>query len=75
MVQALHFPADDQKTRDARRTAMFEEFLTFQMGLQLVKSRERIENGTAIKYQIQLVRAFIQKLPFELTDAQKRVTN
>ncbi|MGY1576482.1 ATP-dependent DNA helicase RecG [Pediococcus pentosaceus] len=75
MVQALHFPADDQKTRDARRTAMFEEFLTFQMGLQLVKSRERIENGTAIKYQIQLVREFIQQLPFELTDAQKRVTN
>ncbi|TLQ04616.1 ATP-dependent DNA helicase RecG [Pediococcus stilesii] len=75
MIKSLHFPSNDAKTRDARRTAMFEEFLTFQMGLQIVKSRNRDENGIAIDYQINLIRDFIQQLPFELTDAQKRVTN
>lgn len=75
MIKSLHFPADDQKTKNARRTAMFEEFLTFQMGLQIVKSRNRDENGIAVDYQIDLIRDFIQQLPFELTDAQKRVTN
>jgi ATP-dependent DNA helicase RecG len=43
--------------------------------LQVVKSRDRVEKGTKIDYQIQLVREFIQQLPFELTGAQKRVTN
>lgn len=75
MIKSLHFPSNDAKTQDARRTAMFEEFLTFQMGLQIVKSRNRDENGIAIDYQINLIRDFIQQLPFELTDAQKRVTN
>ena len=75
MIKALHFPGDEQITKQARRTAMFEEFLVFQMGLQVVKSRDRVEKGTKIDYQIQLVRKFIQQLPFELTGAQKRVTN
>ena len=75
MIKALHFPGDEQITKQARRTAMFEEFLVFQMGLQVVKSRDRVEKGTKIDYQIQLVREFIQQLPFELTGAQKRVTN
>ncbi len=70
MIKALHFPGDEQITKQAHRTAMFEEFLVFQMGLQVVKSRDRVEKGTKIDYQIQLVREFIQQLPFELTGAQ-----
>ena len=76
MIETLHFPEQQkEKVKHARRTAMFEEFLLFQMGLQILKKRRHVEKGKPIKYKIELVKQFIKQLPFELTDAQKRVTN
>ncbi|WP_367364860.1 ATP-dependent DNA helicase RecG [Pediococcus parvulus] len=75
MIHDLHFPDDLKSAKIARRTATFEEFFVFQMELQVLKKRDQTENGTAIEYNIDELKKFIASLPYELTDAQKRVVN
>lgn len=75
MIHDLHFPADLKSAKLARRTATFEEFFIFQMELQVLKQRDQSENGTAIEYNVDQLKTFIASLPYELTDAQKRVVN
>ncbi|MGV1202119.1 ATP-dependent DNA helicase RecG [Enterococcus hirae] len=75
-VKSMHFPKNHEENHQAKRRIVFEEFFLFQMRLQGLKKSEKAEtNGIEILYDIQLLKQFIQKLPFELTDAQKRVTN
>lgn len=75
-VRSMHFPKNHEENHQAKRRIVFEEFFLFQMRLQGLKKSEKAEtNGIEILYDIQRLKQFIQKLPFELTDAQKRVTN
>ncbi|MFL1089486.1 DNA helicase RecG, partial [Acinetobacter baumannii] len=44
--------------------------------LQAIKQADRhVANGLALQYQNEALKDFIQTLPFDLTDAQKRVVN
>ena len=73
---AMHFPKDPQESHQAKRRVIFEEFFLFQMQIQGLKKSEKAEkNGLAIDYDVQRLKEFTRKLPFELTNAQKRVTN
>ncbi|MGM0213992.1 ATP-dependent DNA helicase RecG [Enterococcus sp. AZ109] len=73
---AMHFPKNPEESRQAKRRVVFEEFFLFQMRMQGLKNSERSEkNGISIRYDVQRLKKFTQSLPFELTDAQKRVTN
>lgn len=75
-MQAMHFPKDPKENQQAKRRVVFEEFFLFQMRMQGLKKSERSEkNGLAIRYDVERLKRFTQQLPFELTDAQKRVTN
>ncbi|EOH95489.1 ATP-dependent DNA helicase RecG [Enterococcus pallens] len=75
-MYAMHFPRNPEESHQAKRRVVFEEFFLFQMRMQGLKNRERSEkNGIAIRYDVQRLKQFTQSLPFELTDAQKRVTN
>lgn len=75
-VKSMHFPKNHEENHQAKRRIVFEEFFLFQMRLQGLKKSEKAEtNGIEILYDIQRLKQFIQKLPFELTDAQKRATN
>jgi len=75
MIHDMHFPDGQYAAKLARRTAKFEEFFIFQMRLQLVKQADRLEDGVSIEYIISELTDLIASLPFELTDAQKRVVN
>lgn len=75
MIHDMHFPDGQYAAKLARRTAKFEEFFIFQMRLQLVKQADRLEDGLSIDYKISELTDLIASLPFELTDAQKRVVN
>lgn len=75
MIHDMHFPANMQAAKQARRSAVFEEFFRFQAELQYVRRRNQHEAGVAIKYDVTALRDFIHRLPFELTAAQKRVVN
>ncbi|MEG0255089.1 ATP-dependent DNA helicase RecG [Vagococcus sp.] len=73
---AMHFPEDIEENRLARRRLAFEEFFLFQMKMiQLKKQETSKEVGKAILYDVHKLKEFIQTLPFELTNAQKRVVN
>ncbi|WP_370923845.1 ATP-dependent DNA helicase RecG [Lactiplantibacillus plantarum] len=75
MIHDMHFPASQADSTAARRSATYEEFLLFQMQMQVLKQTDATTNGIAIAYDNDRLKAFIKTLPFELTHAQKRVVN
>lgn len=75
MIKEMHFPTNDTQAKLARRTAAYEEFFLFQLRLQAIRRANRQREGNRILYHNDELKAFIKKLPFELTDAQKRVVN
>ncbi|KPG70424.1 ATP-dependent DNA helicase [Enterococcus sp. RIT-PI-f] len=73
---AMHFPKQPQDSHQAKRRVIFEEFFLFQMQIQGLKRSEKdAKNGVVIDYDVQRLKTFTRQLPFELTNAQKRVTN
>lgn len=75
VIQDMHFPNDTKDAYLARRTAKFNEFFLFQIRLQALKSEEQKDAGLAIKFNQADMDAFINQLPFSLTNAQQRVVN
>ena len=75
IVHDMHFPSTKKAANLARRSAIFEEFFSFELGIQMLKHKDKSYRGVAIKYDNQKLKAFIASLPFELTNAQKRVVN
>lgn len=75
-MRAMHFPEKAEDSLLARRRIIFEEFFEFQMQMQQLRYQEKeISQGLEILYDVERLKQFTQALPFELTDAQKRVTN
>lgn len=75
-LEGIHFPKDAHHVKQARRRFVYEELLQFQLKIQaLRKIRREEDRGIAIHYNLQKVREFISSLPYELTNAQKRVVN
>ncbi|MFJ8261573.1 ATP-dependent DNA helicase RecG [Rummeliibacillus sp. NPDC094406] len=75
-LEGVHFPKDANHAKQARRRFVYEELLQFQLKIQaLRKTRREEEQGIVIRYDLQKVREFISSLPYELTNAQKRVVN
>lgn len=75
-LEMLHFPKSSQHMKHARRRFVYEELLLFQMKMQAMKKvRKESEKGTVIDYDLDKLKQFISSLPFELTNAQKRVVN
>ena len=75
MIKDLHFPGSQMIAKAARRTATYEEFFLFQLRLQAIRRAHRQEDGTRILYHNDELKEFISQLPFELTNAQKKVVN
>lgn len=65
----IHFPESDHGMEIARRRLAFDELLTLQLGMKLLKSRNRKSTGYAMKDTD--LSEFFSALPFELTGAQK----
>jgi len=69
----VHQPADLEEARKAQRRLRFDEFLRMQVGLVARKRAfEAEESGIRHRVDGPLVEAFLQGLPFELTDDQQR---
>lgn len=72
-IRTLHFPESRYKLKHARRRYIFEEFLLFQLKMQLLRKKHReATEGNAQVYEEKKVDALIGKFPFELTNAQSR---
>lgn len=72
-MRAVHFPEDPLQLAEARRRLAFDELFLIQCGLMLIKKRTQDERlGISHGKSGKLLRAVLEKLPFELTGDQKK---
>ena len=72
-LRGIHFPIDKQNYYTARERLVFEEFFMFILALrQLKESTDKMENAFLVEKRDE-IEHLIAKLPYELTNAQKKV--
>ena len=72
-IRGIHFPEDKEVFYHARERLVFDEFLEFILSLRRLRSdNERLKNHFQIS-PCKQTDEFIQRLPYELTGAQKKV--
>jgi ATP-dependent DNA helicase RecG len=72
--QAIHFPDEVEQTRPARRRLVFDEFFRLEIALAVNKKRQaNLSKGVTHRPSGQLVRLFLDGLPYSLTGSQSRV--
>jgi len=71
-IKKLHLPEDLKEAERARKTLAYEEFLYFYLKLLSYRVEPEIR-GIPFKDNRNLTQKFLNLLPFELTNAQKRV--
>lgn len=76
-IRQIHFPQKNENTEIARNTLVFTEFFIYQLKLQFLRRRNKQlqQPGQLNTYDIDQLKKFLNDLPFELTNAQKRVVN
>ncbi|SFF69932.1 ATP-dependent DNA helicase RecG [Halobacillus alkaliphilus] len=72
-IRQMHYPDNRIMLKHAKRRFIYEEFLIFQLKMQLLRKHHRESTtGNAQAYDNGKLTSFVQELPFELTNAQKR---
>lgn len=72
-LQLIHFP-DNQETLDrARRRLTFDELFELQLGLLGQRREWQSSPGVPVPFDAETLKQFFRLLPYELTEAQKRV--
>ena len=69
-IRQIHFPDCEENIQTARKRLIFEELLTLQLGLMLLKTKKSTKNNIPISCDC--TAEFYNLLPFEPTGAQKR---
>ncbi len=69
-VRQVHFPQNGAELSAARRRIIFEELMTFALGMSLTRGLNRRENGMPMP--LPDMEPFYTAIGFELTGAQKR---
>jgi ATP-dependent DNA helicase RecG len=70
----MHRPAGDDEVRAARRRLIYDELLLFQLGVHMKRAHLRqTMKAPALPRTDAIERRIRERMPFELTDAQKRV--
>ncbi len=72
-VSSMHFPDDGEDLALARKRLGFEE--VFQLSLAALLNKQEFSKGKAMKvpFKEELAKEFVSKLPFKLTDAQRKI--
>lgn len=70
-IENIHFPKSRENFEIAKKRLVFEELFILQAGLNFLKLRKREKNGCIINENY--LPEFESKIPFKLTNAQKRV--
>lgn len=72
-LKLYHFPKDRESFKEAKRTLIYEELFSTEIGMYLIKHSNQ-KQGIIFEKKPE-VDSFIRELPFELTKAQKRVVD
>lgn len=67
----IHFPKSEEALTQAKKRLVFEELFILRTGLMLLKNKRRIKSHFIL--QKDYTQQYIASLPFEMTNAQKRV--
>ena len=73
-ISQIHFPKDFESFIKARKRLVFQELFIMQMGIFLLKNTKNNYPAEGFS-DIHSVRDFVSGLPYELTNAQKKVIN
>ena len=74
-LKNIHFPKNKESYLKAKERLVFEEFLILQLGLLIMKNKNK-KSLDGIKFKkTKEIDNFIDSLEFELTNAQKRVVD
>ena len=72
-IRGIHFPETKEEFYHARERLVFEEFLMFILSLRMMRDqKERVLNPYCFR-EPELIGRFLERLPYELTDAQNNV--
>jgi len=74
-IRKIHFPQSIDDVKEAKYRLAYEEFLFFGVRIAAIKKMNERLFTPIKKYNIELVKKFINTLPFELTIDQKEATN
>ncbi|MEK9171029.1 MAG: ATP-dependent DNA helicase RecG, partial [Patescibacteria group bacterium] len=71
-LSQIHFPETVEKAETARRRFAFEELFILQlfMGLERLKLQKQV--AAVLRFDEKMIKKFVNKLPFKLTDGQKK---
>lgn len=72
-LKLYHFPKDRESFKEAKRTLIYEELFSTEIGMYLIKHSNQ-KQGIIFEKKPE-VDSFIRELPFKLTKAQKRVVD
>ncbi len=73
-VEAVHFPMDNEQLGTAKRRLGFEEVFELILASLLTKRRIQTEPSPPVPFHAAVVRQFVNKLPYTLTEAQRKVS-
>jgi len=71
-LRQVHFPADLEQVNRARRQFALEEFFAIQLNVVWRRTHHQQRQGRVLAERTTLLKSFHARLPFELTEAQKR---
>ncbi|GAB3067572.1 ATP-dependent DNA helicase RecG [Virgibacillus ainsalahensis] len=75
-LATMHFPENRLALKHARRRFIYEEFLLFQLKMQLLRKIKReATQGNTQQYNQEKLQEFIDLFPFSLTSAQEKSLN
>ena len=72
-IREIHFPEDTKSAEEARTRLAFDELFYLELMLALRKQKIHREEGIAFNKPGDLVRTLLKTLPFQLTEAQRKV--
>lgn len=70
-IYNIHFPKSEQALEQAKKHLVFEELFVLRTGLMLLKNKRKVNSRFVFKNDY--TADYIKLLPFDMTDAQKRV--
>jgi len=71
-IVQVHFPDTKANLEQARHRLAFDELFLLQIGLLRHRREWRSEPGKPLPADAEVLKAFVETLPYELTNAQKR---
>ncbi len=73
-IEKVHFPEDENGIEIARRRLKFDELFVLQLRSEMIRQSLKRQKSPKIKFNKEVVKNFLNKLSFTLTDAQKIAT-